>query len=152
MTTLVRLNSVRVFAALAALSVTTSAGRADEPKPAAKENQLIGTWKLVSAKWGGTERKIEGLTIIKHVTPTQFMWARYDADGVVKHAMGGIYTLKGDEYVETTEYGTTSGDFTAMKGKAHKFKAKVDGNNWYHTGQLSGGFTIDEIWERVEKK
>ena len=77
---------------------------------------------------------------------------RYDKDGIVKHAMGGDYTLKGEDYEETTEYGTSSGDFTAMKGKAHKFKVKVDGNKLYQNGKLSGGLTIEEVWERVEKK
>ena len=80
------------------------------------------------------------------------MWVRYDTEGIVKHAMGGGYTLKGEDYAETTEYGTTSGDFTVMKGKTHTFKVKVDGNKLYQKGKLNSGLTIEEVWERVEKK
>src|SRR5262245_61160393 len=80
------------ISAIVALAITSAMGRADEPKSGAKDdNNLIGTWKLVSAKWGGVERKNEGLTILKHVTPAQFMWVRYDKDGNLKHAMGGAY-------------------------------------------------------------
>jgi hypothetical protein len=54
---------------------TTHAG-AEEPKSDIKaENKLIGTWKLVSAEYGGKEAKFpEGHTMLKHLTPTQFMW------------------------------------------------------------------------------
>lgn len=135
-----------------ALFVATGV-RADEPRNGAKaDNPLVGSWKLVSAKWGGRERKFDGITVLKHVTPAQFMWVRYDTDGVVKHAMGGGYTLTGEDYVETTDYGTGSGDFTAMKGKMHTFKVKVDGNKLHQTGKLDGGLTIEEVWERMEKK
>ena len=32
------------------------------------------------------------------------------------------------------------------------FKCKVEGNKWYHTGQTGSGQTLEEVWERVEKK
>jgi hypothetical protein len=141
------------LSAMIALTFPAAISQAEEPKAGAKDdNKLVGTWKLVSAKWGGTERKNEGLTILKHVTQSQFMWVRYDEDGNVKHAMGGGYTLKGEDYEETTEYGTGSGDFTAMKGKKHSFKVKVDGNKLHQNGKLNSGLTIEEVWERVEKK
>jgi hypothetical protein len=79
------------------------------------------------------------------------MWAAYGADGKVTDALGGTYTLKGDEYVETPEYGV--GDvLDQLKGKPQVFKWKIEGNKWYHTGKLSSGLTIEEVWERVEKK
>jgi len=93
----------------------------------------------------------EGDTMVKHVTATQFMWATYDKDGKVTRAAGGDYTLKGEVYEETPEYGISS-DFDEIKGKAQTFKWKVEGNKWYHKGELSNGLTIDEVWERVEKK
>ena len=143
----------RSLAAIIALAVTAATGRADEPKEGAKaDNKLVGTWKLVSAKYGGNEFKFpEGNTMLKHVTPTQFMWATYDNDGKVTRAAGGGYTLKGEAYEETPEYGI-SADFDVIKGKAQTFKWKVEGNKWYHDGKLSNGLTIEEVWERVEKK
>lgn len=145
--------ATRCLAVIIALAVTAATGRADEPKGGAKaDNKLVGTWRLASAKYGGKEYKFpEGNTTLKHITPTQFMWASYDKDGKVTRAAGGNYTLKGEAYEETPEYGISS-DFDLIKGKAQSFTWKVDGNTWHHTGKLSSGLTIEEVWERVEKK
>ncbi len=136
-----------------ALAVTAPPAWSAEPKGDAKtENKLVGTWKLVSAKFGGEEFKFEeGVTTVKHVTPSQFMWVSYDKDGKVTRAAGGGYTLKGEVYEEFPTYGLGS-DFDVVKGKAHTFKWKVEGNRWYHNGKLSSGLTIEEVWERVDKK
>jgi hypothetical protein len=144
---------VACLALLFALAVSAPIGRSAEAKADAKSgNQLIGTWKLVSAKYGGDDFKFEeGITTLKHVTPSQFMWASYDKNGTVTRAAGGGYTLKGDVYEETPEYGLSS-DFEGIKAKAQTFTWRVEGNKWYHTGKLSSGLTIDEVWERVEKK
>jgi hypothetical protein len=143
----------RCLALVLVATVTAATARADEPKGEAKaDNKLVGTWRLVSAKYGGNEFKFpEGTTMLKHVTPAQFMWATYDKDGTLTRAAGGSYTLKGEEYAETPEYGL-GGDFEVIKGKTHTFKWKVEGNKWHHTGKLAGGLEIDEVWERVEKK
>ena len=42
--------------------------------------------------------------------------------------------------------------FDIIKDKAQTFKWKVEGNKWHHNGKLSNGLTIEEVWERVEKK
>ncbi|MFL5242297.1 MAG: hypothetical protein ACJ8FY_09335 [Gemmataceae bacterium] len=141
------------LAAAVSFTVATTPGVSKEPKSDTKAvDKLVGTWKLVSAKYGGEEHKFpEGTTTIKHVTPTQFMWASYDQDGKVTRAAGGGYTLKAEVYEETPEYGI-SGDFDVIKGKAQTFKCKVDANKWHHDGKLSNGLTIKEVWERVEKK
>ena len=79
------------------------------------------------------------------------MWATHDADGVISRAAGGSYTLQGKDYIETPKYGISQ-DFQVIKGRAQKFTWKVEGNKWYHKGKLSNGLTIEEVWERVEKK
>jgi hypothetical protein len=145
--------AVRRLVVLVAVAATTAAVRAEEPrKGATADNPLIGTWKCISAKYGGQEvKRPEGYTQLKHVTPTQFMWAIYGADGKVAAGLGGSYTLQGDRYVETPEYGI-GGVLEQLKGKPQEFTWKVEGNKWYHTGKLSSGLTIEEVWERVEKK
>jgi hypothetical protein len=143
----------RRLAVVLALGVTAAVACAADPKgDGQSDNPLVGTWKLVSGKYGGQEFKFpEGSTHIKHVTPTQFMWATYDKDGVVSRAAGGTYTLKGETYEELPEYGLSS-DFDLIKGKAQTFTWKVEGNKWYHNGKLSNGQTIEEVWQRVERK
>jgi hypothetical protein len=146
--------ATRCLAVIIALAVAAANGRADEPKGGVKaDNKLVGTWKLVSAKWGGKKGRFpEGtVTTLKQVTPTQFMWASYDKDGKVNRAAGGSYTLKDETYAETPEYGIST-DFNIIKGKVHTFKVKVEGNKWYLDGKLSNGLTIEEVWERDEKK
>ena len=130
-----------------------AAAVADDPKGAPpSDNKLIGTWKMVSAKYGGREVTFpEGITTLKHVTPAHFMWASYDKDGVVSRTAGGTYTIKGEKYEETPAYGMSS-DFDIIKGKAQTFTWKVEGNKWLHNGALSSGLTIEEVWERVEAK
>ena len=126
---------------------------ADEPKGAPKEqNKLVGTWKQVSAKYGGQEFDIpEGRTMLKHVTSSHFMWVSYDKDGTVTRTAGGTYAIKGEAYEELPEYGMSS-DFEIIKGKPQKFTWKIDGGKWLHNGTLSNGLTIEEVWERVEAK
>jgi hypothetical protein len=143
-----------VLALVGAVALAPGRSAADEPKKAdaQPENKLVGTWKRISAKFDGQESTLpQGFTQLKHVTPTQFMWALYGEDGKVVAALGGTYTLKGDEYVETPEYGVGDG-LDPLKGKQQVFKWKIEGNKWYHTGKLSSGLAIEEVWERVEKK
>ena len=135
-----------------ALAITSAAARADDPPVVAKPHALVGTWKMVSAKYGGRERDLPAeMTTLKHVTPTQFMWASYDKDGKVTRTAGGSYSVQGETYEEVPEYGISS-DFDLIKDKAQTFKWKIEGNKWYHNGQLSSGLTIEEVWERIENK
>ena len=139
----------RILSLGAVVWFAAAAAPADEPKPA---HPLVGTWKCVSAKYGGEEvKRPEGYTQLKHVTPAQFMWALYDGEGKVVAALGGSYTLKGNEYVEMPEYGMGSG-LDQLKGKPQAFTWKVEGTKWHHTGKLSTGLSIEEVWVRVERK
>jgi len=143
---------ITLFTMLASLALVLPCTSADEPANTSKlQDKLVGTWKMVSAKYGGRENKFpEGYLMVKHITPTQFMWATSDAEGNLTRAAGGGYTLKGDLYEETPKYGLSE-DFQIIKGKAQTFRCKIDGNTWHHDGKLSNGVTIEEVWERVEK-
>ena len=126
---------------------------AEEPKKETKaENQLVGTWRLVSAKYNGEEFKIpEGQTMLKHVTPTQFIWVWYDKDGKITTAAGGACDIRGNEYEEVPEYGLGEA-FQGIKGSKQSFTWKIEKNKWHHSGKLSIGVTVDEIWEPVHKR
>jgi hypothetical protein len=142
-----------LFALGTALAFAAARSTADEPKGEVKpENKLLGTWKLVSAKYGGKEvPSPEGTTRLKHVTSSQFMWLVHDKDGKAQAGWGGTYTLKAEAYIEIPEYGV-EGVPDEYKGKPQEFKWKIEDKKWYHTGKLSTGLTIEEVWERVEKK
>jgi hypothetical protein len=147
--------SMAVLVSLVAVAAFT-AGRstADDPKKAEAMavNKLVGTWKQVKGKFNGKEHEIpEGTTQLKHITSTQFMFIDFDKDGKVFFALGGPYTLKGEKYEETPEYGVGE-VLQTLKGKPQSFECKVEGNKWYHNGTLSNGLTIEEVWERVDPK
>jgi hypothetical protein len=127
--------------------------RANQQQDTAKAcASLVGTWRLATAAYGGDEYKVPpGTATIKHVTPAQFTWLTYGADGTVTRAAGGGYTLNGDTYAETPEYGIGS-DFDVVRGKVQTFTCRIERNKWYHKGSISNGLTIDEVWERVEPK
>ena len=140
------------FLTLLFLCLVAAQAAADEPKEPGLHQKLVGTWKLVAAKYGGEEFQFpEGTTMVKHVTPTHFMWATYGEDGTVSRTAGGTYTLEGDQYKESVLYGM-GGDFNVIKGQTHTFQCEIDGITWRHNGKLANGLTIEEEWMRLEKE
>ncbi len=147
------MRKLAVISILLALSCPVSSSRlaADETKGAAA-GKLVGTWKLVSAKYGGRESDLASrLTTLKHMTPTQYMWVSYGEDGKVFRMAGGPYTLKGETMESTPKYGM-SADFAAIRDKGQSYKVRVEGDRFHQTGTLSNGTTLEEVWERVETK
>jgi hypothetical protein len=115
-------------------------------------NKLVGTWKLVSAKYGGRESRLpKEATTLKQVTPTHYMWVTFDKDGQVTRTQGGPYVFDGGVLKGTPEYGLGR-EFKPIKGKQQLFKVKFDGNRWTQNGTLSTGTTLEEVWERVENQ
>ena len=111
--------------------------------------ELIGTWRMVSAKYGGSESELPTqLTVLKHLTPTHMTWMRAVPDSGEVVAMAcGKWKLDGDQYSEVPEFGM-GGDFATVKGGTHVFTCKIVGDRWHHTGKLATGLTIEEVWER----
>jgi hypothetical protein len=147
--------SMAVLVSLVAVTIFTfgrSTADGSKQAEARTENKLVGTWKQVKGKFNGKEHKIpEGTTQLKHITSTHFMFIDFDKDGKVFFALGGPYTLKGEKYEETPEYGVGE-VLQTLKGKPQSFECKVEGNKWYHNGTLSNGLTLEEVWERVDPK
>jgi len=119
----------------------------------AGENRLLGTWKLVSARYGGENFDVTSLgTTLKHITPDNFIWVSYDpATKLITRAEGGSYTFKGERYEETPRYGL-GGAFETTGKKPQSFNVKLDGEKWRISGMLSSGLRIEETWERVKKE
>ena len=73
--------TVQCLVAIAVLAATAANGQSAESKAPASGDGLVGTWKLVSATYGGQISELpDTITTVKHVTPTQFMWVSYDED------------------------------------------------------------------------
>jgi hypothetical protein len=109
----------------------------------------VGSWRLVSAKSGGqTIAFPQGTTILKHVTPTHFVWVHYDRNGQITQAGGGSYVVSGDRYDETPEYGLGEG-IQPLIGKRQSFTVRIAEDRWYQGGKETSGDVIEEVWERL---
>lgn len=141
-------------AAFVALGILCLAalGADKKSEPSNKETPLVGTWELISEKWGDAkeftapppERKS-----LKFITPTHFVWVWVDPKTKkISNSMGGRYKLEGDSYEETPEFAFEG--MEAYVGKQQKFTAKVEGDKWTHSGVLSEGQKLEEIWKKVK--
>jgi hypothetical protein len=124
-------------------------GPHDQKRP---EQDILGTWKLVSAQYGDQAIKIQSLgTTLKHITNTQYMWVSYDPETkLISRTAGGAWRIKDDHYVETSEYGLGN-DFEGIRGKEHSFTLRIEGDTWFHNGALASGLKIEEKWERLRR-
>ena len=141
-----------VAATIISLALTTIPGAEAPGAGKVQAAALVGTWEMVSTKYGDATESSpppENLKAMKFITPTHFIWARYDPKTkTISNSMGGTYTLTGSDYVEMPEFA-----FKGMErftGKAQKFTLKIEGDKWIQSGVLSNGNKIEEIWRRVK--
>jgi hypothetical protein len=115
-------------------------------------NPIIGTWQLDSYKYGTSSSSFTTITPdrphIKLITGNRFLWVTYDA-GTKKilESAGGQYTLDGENYIESIDYGFSMDEYLGTKSK---FKIKVEDGMFYLSGVLSDGYKIEEIWQKVK--
>src|SRR5215471_11467340 len=133
------------FCVIAALGSGIAAAR--RPGAASKPQTPVGTWKLVTAKANGKAVDIPaGTTVLKLLTPTDFVFVYYTQQGLITVAGGGHYTLTGNRYSETVEYGVGEG-MAPYIGKTEQFTLRLEGGRWYHSGTEHDGTVVEEIWE-----
>lgn len=114
-------------------------------------NKLEGTWRMVSQervypdsveeisdRWGPS---------FKILNSTHFAWGRETEDGETVLAGGGRYEYhpERDVYIEHIQYHSDP----AFSGTTIRFKVRVEGDTWYHTGDL-GDYQLREVWRRVD--
>src|SRR5262245_14263821 len=114
------------------------------PVPSQLAKDMIGTWVHVGRPGQVMEAPETGGRL-KFRTGAHWTLTRADATGLVTEHFGGTYTLNGDEYVETQDYG----DATWMKdnGKSFKFKVKVESDTMT---QIGIGNPYTEVWKRAK--
>jgi hypothetical protein len=87
--------------------------------------------------------------VVKMITPGHFLWFRsVRATGAAQTLAYGTWTLTGDTYTEVPSDGNGS-DFNLIRAEDQVFHCELVGDKWYHTGTLSDGTSVDEVWVRV---
>jgi len=115
-------------------------------------NIIMGTWQLDSYKYGTTTNSFTSITAdrphIKLITENRFLWVTYDAESKkILESAGGTYTLNGENYIESIDYGFNMEGYLGTKSN---FKIKVEDGMFYLSGVLSDGYKIEEIWQKVK--
>lgn len=114
-------------------------------------NELEGTWKMVSQELVYPDSVVDQSNnwgpSYKILNSTHFAWGRETRDGSDVLAGGGTYKYFPEEgvYIEYVQYHSDP----AFVGQTLKFRARVEGDTWYHIGDL-GDFKLREVWERVD--
>ena len=111
----------------------------------------LGAWRLVSYKYGETDKWADApqdQKRVKLITDTYFTWVAYEASGKVQSMAGGKCTYNDATYTETIEYAGEG--MAAYLGKKQSFTIRVEGDKLHQSGQLSDGMKIEEVWERVK--
>jgi hypothetical protein len=134
--------------AIVAAGMSSGVAAAKLPLPPPSPASAVGTWKLVTAKANGKAVDVPaGTTVLKHVTPTDFVFVYYTTQGLITVAGGGRYTYDGTRYAESVEYGVGEG-MAPYIGKTQQFTLRIEGARWYQSGTETDGTTVEEVWER----
>jgi len=141
---------ITVFVLLAlTLPMGCKTAKVEERQPVVPASEqlakdMVGTWVHVGRPGNVREAPPEGGRL-KFRTGKHWTLVQADASGLVIEQFGGTYTLNGNEYVETQQYG----DATWMKdnGKSFKFTVKVEGDTMTQIG-IDNPYT--EVWKRAK--
>lgn len=126
---------------------------------------LAGSWELVEYRNPGDSvwrQYPEFVGYIKHITPSNFVWVYYNAEGdEVLGIGGGPYEMDDDKYVETLEFIYPAG--TGQQGTTMAFSAEIrEDGTWYHHGFIkqkvkdestgdvirTDSTKIEEVWKK----
>ena len=132
--------------------LTACAATAKKEASVTKANPLLGTWQLALYKYGSTSSAFivasPVSSRIKMITDTHFLWVHFDrTTKTISGSAGGTYTLTGDKYTESIDFGLGMNSYVGTKPA---YTVKVEGDKLFLSGDLSEGYQIEEVWERVK--
>lgn len=116
-------------------------------------NELEGTWRMVSQELVYPDSVVDQSgnwrANYKILNSTHFAWGRETEDGESVLAGGGRYEYHPERnlYVEHIQYHSDP----ALSGETLRFEARVEGDTWYHIGEV-GDYKLREVWKRVDPK
>jgi len=125
---------------------------APERDEAKLRQQLVGSWRIVSASFDGKPSELHKTSVtIKHVTPVHVIWIGYQPeDRRIFRSAGGSWKITEGRYVETMRYGLDEKFKTSTFGKEFPFDCRFDGDKWIQSGTLANGIFLEEIWQRIK--
>jgi len=116
-------------------------------------NELEGTWKMISQEQVFPDSVVDQSEqwgpSFKILNSTHFAWGRETENGETVLAGGGRYEYHPEKnvYIEHIQYHSDQG----LSGTTLKFEARVEGDTWFHTGQV-GNYELREVWKRVDPR
>jgi hypothetical protein len=121
-------------------------------KRMSNNESLIGTWDLISYREEENGELIEYpefIAYMKLITPTHFLWIKYDNEGdQIYEAGAGPYVYDGKQYIETLQVTYPKG--SSINGQKIVFEPDVNTNKWIHKKVMnldnSEVLFIDEVW------
>jgi hypothetical protein len=109
---------------------------------------LAGNWRISGRDQNGQMVPINPgpRKTIKILSSSRFQWAAINTGtGEFFGTGGGKYTLSDGKYTELIEFFSRD---SSRVGISLSFDAKVDGNEWLHSGKSSKGDPVKEIWKK----
>jgi hypothetical protein len=85
---------------------------------------------------------------IKVINETHFIWVQFDTlSRKVVESAGGAYTVKGDTYTESLDFGLAMDGYLKT---SPAYTIKIEGDMLFQSGLLVPDYKIEEIWKRVK--
>ena len=135
-----------------AVALTISATLHAQQVPSKANDNLLGTWKLISTKYGNADKFTDypkEQRRLKMLTATQFMWVDEDMNSKkLLSSASGQYSYQDGIYIETID--NASNDMRQYLGKKQSFTIRIAGDKLIQSGTLSDGFKIEELWQRLK--
>ncbi len=129
-------------------SVSIAAGTSDDDI----SKQLVGSWRIVSASFGGVPSELHRNSItIKHITPVHVIWIGYQPDDRrIFRSAGGSWKVVDGKYTETMRYGLDEKFRQNTFGRDFAFDCRFEGDLWIQSATLNNGSEMIETWQRIK--
>ena len=107
-------------------------------------SDLEGAWKMVLNRNQSMDDL--GLEMVKVLVDGHFIFAFFNSETQQFYSTGGgEYTYENGVYTEIIRFHTID---PTLVGRSLPFDAKIEGNRWYHGGELDGT-EMNEVYEKI---